>query len=96
MMSLRNPLVILLSALAAISFATGDVRAGTVMCLMVVLGVLLKFIQETRADTAAAQLKAMIKVTATVIREGEATEVPLKRTRPRRYRKALRGRHDPG
>ena len=72
MISLRNPLVVLLGALAAISFVTGDVRAGTVMCLMVVLGVLLKFIQETRADTAAAQLKAMIKVTATVIREGEA------------------------
>ncbi len=76
--SLRNPLVILLGVLATISFATGDVRAGTVMCLMVVLGVLLKFIQETRADTAAAQLKAMIKVTATVIREGQALEVPLK------------------
>jgi Mg2+-importing ATPase len=78
MISLRNPLVVLLGALAAISFVTGDVRAGTVMCLMVVLGVLLKFIQETRADTAAAQLKAMIKVTATVIRDCEAKEVPLK------------------
>ena len=77
MISLRNPLVILLGVLAAISFATGDVRAGTVMCLMVVLGVLLKFIQETRADTAAAQLKAMIKVTATVIREGQPIELPL-------------------
>jgi Mg2+-importing ATPase len=77
MISLRNPLVILLGALAAISFITGDIRAGTVMCLMVVLGVLLKFIQETRADTAAAQLKAMIKVTATVIREGQSKEVPL-------------------
>jgi Mg2+-importing ATPase len=78
MMSLRNPLVVLLGALAAVSFATGDVEAGSVMSLMVVLGVLLKFIQETRADTAAAKLKAMIKVTATVIREGVAQEVPLK------------------
>ena len=74
---MRNPLVILLGALAAISYATGDVRAGTVMCLMVVLGVLLKFIQETRANTAAAELKAMIKVTATVIREGQPKELPL-------------------
>ena len=82
MTSLRNPLVILLSALAAISFITGDVRAGTVMCLMLVLGVLLKFIQETRADAAAAQLKAMIKVTATVIRDGESKEVPLKELVP--------------
>jgi Mg2+-importing ATPase len=82
MISLRNPLVILLTALATISFATGDLRAGTVMCLMVVLGVLLKFIQETRADTAAAQLKAMIKVTATVIRDGQSKEVPLKELVP--------------
>jgi P-type Mg2+ transporter len=78
LMTLRNPLVVLLGGLAAVSFATGDVRAGTVMCLMVVLGVLLKFVQETRADSAAAQLKAMIKVTATAIRDGEAKEVPLK------------------
>ena len=75
--TLRNPLVILLSALATISFLTGDVRAGTVMCLMVVLGVMLRFVQESRADTAAAKLKAMIKVTATVIRDGQQAEMPL-------------------
>ena len=33
----KNPLVILLSALAIIAYATGDVRAGTVMVLMVIL-----------------------------------------------------------
>ncbi len=77
MHTLQNPLVILLAALAVLSFATGDVRAGIVMCLMVVLGVLLKFIQETRADTAAAKLKAMIKVTATVVRDGTPREIPL-------------------
>lgn len=82
MTSLRNPLVVLLGALAIISFATGDMRAGTVMCLMVVLGVLLKYIQETRADTAAARLKAMIKVTATVIRDGQPKELPLKELVP--------------
>ncbi len=82
MQTLWNPLVVLLAALAIISFLTGDIRAGSVMCLMVVLGVLLKFIQETRADTAAAQLKAMIKVTATVIRDGAAREIPLKEIVP--------------
>ena len=44
---------------------------------MVVLGVALRFIQESKADSAAAKLKAMIKVTATVVREGKAAEVPL-------------------
>ncbi len=75
---MRNPLVILLGTLSAISFATGDARAGTVMAMMVALSVGLRFWQEARADAAAAKLKAMIHVTATVIRDGTAKEVPLR------------------
>ncbi len=75
---IRNPLVILLATLSAISYATGDARAGTVMAGMVVLSVALRFIQEARADAAAAKLKAMIHVTATVIRAGAAREMPLR------------------
>src|SRR6202142_3390338 len=80
--AVRNPLVILLTVLATISYATGDMRAGTVMLLMVVLGVTLRFVQETKADNAAAKLKAMIKVTATVVREGQAKEIPLQQLVP--------------
>ena len=76
--TLRNPLVILLGILSAVSFATGDARAGTVMAVMVALGVTLRFVQEARADAAAAKLKAMIHVTATVFRDGEAKELPLR------------------
>ncbi len=72
-----NPLVLLLGALAAVSFATGDLRAGVVMALMIALGVALRIIQESRADRAAASLKAMISVTATVVRGGVAREVPM-------------------
>jgi Mg2+-importing ATPase len=75
---IRNPLVILLTTLSAISFATGDARAGTVMAAMVVLSVGLRFAQEARADTAAAKLKAMIHVTATVLRDGASKEMPLR------------------
>ncbi|HMD48506.1 MAG TPA: magnesium-translocating P-type ATPase, partial [Bryobacteraceae bacterium] len=75
---LRNPLVVLLGILSAISFATGDARAGTVMAVMVVLGATLRFVQEARADAAAAKLKAMIHVTATVMRDGKARETPLR------------------
>ena len=56
----RNPLVILLGVLATISFATGDLHAGSVMTLMLSVGVLLRFVQEARADAAAEKLKAMI------------------------------------
>jgi Mg2+-importing ATPase len=75
--ALVNPLVILLLILAAVSLLTDDVRAAVVMVGMVVLGVALRFVQESRADTAAAKLKAMIRVTATVIRSGQQREVPL-------------------
>src|SRR5271166_2664075 len=75
---MRNPLVILLGTLSAVSFATGDARAGTVMAAMVALSVTLRFVQEARADAAAAKLKAMIHVTATVLRDGAAKEMPLR------------------
>jgi Mg2+-importing ATPase len=79
---IRNPLVILLAILSSISFATGDARAGTVMAAMVLLSVTLRFLQEARADAAAAKLKAMIHVTATVIRDGQAKEMPLRELVP--------------
>ena len=78
----RNPLVILLIVLAIISFATGDAHAGTVMSLMVILGVSLRFVQEARADAAAAKLKAMITLTTAVVRAGKAEEIPLHELAP--------------
>ncbi|MGO9841731.1 MAG: magnesium-translocating P-type ATPase [Candidatus Acidiferrales bacterium] len=75
---IRNPLVILLTTLSAISYLTGDVRAGSVMAGMVALSVGLRFWQEARADSAAEKLKAMIHVTATVVRDGTPREIPLR------------------
>ena len=78
----RNPLVILLTVLATLSYATADFAGGTVMMLMVLLGVMLRFVQETRADNAAAKLKAMISVTATVVRDLQQREIPLRELVP--------------
>lgn len=75
--AMLNPLVVLLLVLATVSLLTGDMKAAIVMSAMVVLGVALRFIQESKADAAAAKLKAMISVTATVIRDGKPREVPL-------------------
>ncbi len=69
--------MILLLLLAAVSLVTDDLGGAIVMLSMVVLGVALRFVQEARADTAAAKLKAMISVTATVLRDGQPREVPL-------------------
>ena len=68
--------VLLLLALGLVSYLTGDVRSTIVILVMVVLGVLLRFFQEMRADDAAAKLQAMVTNTATVVRNGIDEEVP--------------------
>jgi Mg2+-importing ATPase len=75
--ALVNPLVILLVVLATVSFATGDPRAATVMLLMIALSVGLKLTQEAKASGAAAKLKAMISVKATVLRGGASEEIAV-------------------
>ena len=91
-----NPLVLLLAALATISFATGDLRSAVVMSLMIVLGVSIRLIQEAKADHAAAKLKAMISVTAAVLRDGELRELAVSQLVAWRRREARRRRHDSG
>jgi Mg2+-importing ATPase len=76
--NVRNPLVILLIGLGILSYLTGDLRATIVIFVMVLLGIVLRFYQEMRADNAAEKLKAMVNTTATVVRDGKDTEVPLK------------------
>jgi P-type Mg2+ transporter len=80
--ALLNPLVILLAVLAIVSFATGDLRAAVMMLSMIVLSVGLKLVQESRASSAAARLKAMISVTATVLRGGTRQEIAVSRLVP--------------
>ncbi|WP_254510245.1 magnesium-translocating P-type ATPase [Anatilimnocola floriformis] len=91
-----NPLVILLLVLAGVSFATGDVRAGVVMSMMIALGAGLKLVQEARADSAAAKLKAMISVTATVVRDGQPRELAIAQIVPGDVVKLAAGDMIPG
>jgi len=82
-----NPFTIILIVLAVISFFTDVVFAGPgdspdptaviIVTTMVVLSGILRFVQETRSSNAAEKLKAMIKTTTCVLRNGEKTEVPL-------------------
>ena len=77
-----NPVVILLAVLSGVSVGTGDYRAAAMMLLMIVLGVGLKLVQEAKADGAAAKLKAMISVTATVLRDGAPQETQVSQLVP--------------
>ena len=80
--NVKNPLVILLIVLGTISLLTGDQRGAAVIGAMVVLGVVLRFYQELRADNAAEKLRAMVKTTATVLHGGERHEIPLQELVP--------------
>jgi Mg2+-importing ATPase len=76
--NIKNPLVLLLIALGILSFLTGDMRATILIFVMVILGVVLRFVQEMRADKAAEKLKVMVSNTATLVRDGKEEEISLK------------------
>lgn len=48
--NIANPLVVLLAGLALVSYLTNDLRGTIVILAMIVLGVVLRFFQEVRAD----------------------------------------------
>jgi Mg2+-importing ATPase len=64
----RNPFNLLLTILAAVSYATEDMKATLVIGSMVVISTLMRFVQEARSNKAADALKAMVSNTATVLR----------------------------
>ncbi len=76
--NIKNPLVILLAILGLISYLTEDIRAAIMIFTMVVLGIVLRYFQEQRADHAAEELKAMVSTTATVLRDGRRQEITLR------------------
>ena len=77
LLTYRDPLSILLTVLAVISYFNDDRPGALIIAAIVLLSVLMRFFQESRADSAAAKLKAMINITATVVRGGQQREVPL-------------------
>ncbi len=71
----KNPFNLLLTVLATVSFLTEDMKATIVIGSMVVLSTLMRFIQESRSNTAADKLKAMVSNTATVLRHDLAEDI---------------------
>src|SRR5512138_703634 len=62
--NVKNPLVVLLLILAIISYLTGDLPSALIMLTMVLIGIVLRFVQESRADSAAEKLQEMVSTTA--------------------------------
>ncbi len=73
----RNPLVIQLLIIAAVSYFMGDMRSTIVVGGMVFLSVFLSYFQESRSSRAVERLQKLVKTTVTVLRDGKEAEVPL-------------------
>lgn len=80
--NIKNPLVILLVVLGVVSYLTGDPRGAIVIAVMVLLGIVLRFVQESRADHAAEDLKKMVTTMAAVIRDGKQQEIDMSQVVP--------------
>ena len=72
----RNPLVIVLLLAAAIAGATGDAVSFALIAGVVIMSVLLDFVQERRAETAADKLREQVALMASVLRDGKLQSVP--------------------
>lgn len=72
-----NPLVLVLLAASAISALSGDVTGALIIGAIVVMSVTLDFVQSYRAGQAAEKLALQVAVTATVLRNGRARELPV-------------------
>src|SRR5689334_8249420 len=73
-----NPLVIILILASAASAALGDVVNAVIIVAMIVLSVTLNFVQTYRSERAASHLREQVAPRATVLRDGEWTEIVRK------------------
>jgi len=58
--NVKNPLVILLMVIGLVSYLTRDIRAAVIIGIMVLLGIVLRFFHELRADRSTEKLRAMV------------------------------------
>jgi P-type Mg2+ transporter len=77
-----NPLVIILLVASAIAGSLGQPVDAVIIVTMVVLGVAINFWQSYRSQQAADRLRASVSPTATVLRNGDFQETPLRNVVP--------------
>ena len=70
--ALKHPFNAVLAALAAVSFATGDLKAGIVMLSMIILSAGLRFWQEMKSQVQAESLRKLVHNETTVLRTENA------------------------
>lgn len=74
---LRNPLLLILVAAAAISAIVREWLDAAIVLIIVLSSVLLGFVQEFRASRAIQQLRERLAARARVLRDGQVIELPV-------------------
>jgi len=74
---LINPLIILFLFIIIVSLFTQDYKTSFVISLMVLISLIIRFVQETKAYNEAEKLMSLVRTTVTVIRNEKKKEVDL-------------------
>ncbi len=77
LLSFKNPLMLILLSAGIFTGVTGDLVDATIILMIVMLGVVLMFFQESKAEMAADALKERVATTATTIRDNAQKEIKL-------------------
>jgi Mg2+-importing ATPase len=77
-----NPLAIILLVASAISAAVGEVINASIIALMVLLSAALNFVQTYRSQRAVERIRKEVAPTATVLRDGNWTDIPRRELVP--------------
>ena len=80
--SFANPLIVILLVASFVSAAVGEWVNATIIFIMVVLGVAIVFVQTHRSQQAVERLRSSVAPTATVLRDGNWTELPRREIVP--------------
>jgi len=78
----KSPIILILVFAAVLSLFLKDVADATIILVIIFLSGALGFWQEKGAADAVAKLLAIVQVKATVVRDGEQSEVPLSEVVP--------------
>lgn len=77
LLQFKNPLILILLIAGAISGGVGEFSNAVIIWSIVLMSVILMFLQESRAEKAALELRDRVAVTATVLRNGAKKEIRL-------------------
>jgi Mg2+-importing ATPase len=77
-----NPLAIILLVASAISAALGEVFNASIIVVMVLFSVALNFIQTFRSQRAVDRIRKEVAPAATVVRDGNCSEIPRREVVP--------------